>query len=89
MPRRSDSNCDEVCQEHSGLKTMVTVVLVGVICTVILQAYNTFIATARLESAIAGIQVKLISLDAVDNKFDRRVTKLEDVVFQRKSGGQD
>lgn len=83
MPRRPDPNCEELCQEHSGIKTMVTVVLAGVICTILLQAYNTFIATARIESAIVGIQSDMNGLRQSDATLDKRVSKLEDVIFKK------
>lgn len=76
-------SCEEVCQEHSGIKTMLSVVIVGILCTIALQSYNAFIATAEIKAAIAGIQSDMNGLRNADKELERRVSKLEDVVYKK------
>jgi len=88
MGRRTDDNCESTCNEHSGIKTMVMVILVGVVSTVGMLSYNTFYAMNEIKSSIYDVrsEIKTVKSDTDFNfkAIDKRVSKLEDVVYKAK-----
>lgn len=88
MSQRTGSNCEDVCQEHSGLKTMIMVVLVGVVGTLAMQTYNNFFATTEIKTSIAELRGELngirSEMKSTDAALEKRVSSLEYTVFKKR-----
>lgn len=76
------------CMDHSGIKTMISIVLVGIVAQLGLQTYNNFYAIASIKTSIVEIRNDFINLrnemKSADYSIDRRVASLEDFVYKRK-----
>jgi len=88
MQQRPEKDCEDTCMEHSGIKTMITVVLVGVVIQLGMQTYNNFFAVAEIKTSIVEIKTDLNNLKnemrTADTAIDKRVASLEDFVYKRK-----
>lgn len=87
MRERSETSCEDVCKEHSGLNTMIYSILACVVTTLVMQGYNSFVQVGDLKASIQEVknEIVIVKLEAknADAALDSRVTKLEGVVYKK------
>lgn len=88
MRKRPENSCEDVCKEHSGLHTMIYVVMVGVASTLIMQSYNSFVQVSDIKTSIQSLKndITITKIEAknADASLDSRVSKLEGVVYKNR-----
>lgn len=77
MPRKKEGECNEFCQEHWGLKAMLTTIIIGIVGILGLQVYGNFFQMRDIQVAMAQTKEQVASLQKAYDSLNQRVAKIE------------
>lgn len=76
-PRKTHDDCNETCNEHSGLKTLMYLVLTLVVVNGIMLTYQIFVQTKNIEIAVVEMRGEITGIKKDLADHDRRLAYLE------------
>jgi hypothetical protein len=80
--RRASDRCpDDICNEHSGIKTTQYIIIVGIMINVGLLSWDKFVTSADIKENLVGLRSDISSVMKAQEKLEIRVSEVERIVY--------